>query len=74
MRGKPREEWRLVCANYGTTGHSSHSRTKKDRAKAFKDKAEADRHSALHDGKFYGNEAPYRVQRREVTPWQDVTP
>lgn len=70
---KPKTEWRLVCGNHGKTGHSSHSWVKKDRSKAFKDKQDADLHGEHHPNSYYRKETPYRVQRREVTPWEDAT-
>ena len=70
--GKPKTEYRVVCARFGTAGHSSHVWVKKDRAKALQSKTDADHHADMHPKSFYAKEAEYRIQTRTVTEWQDV--
>lgn len=69
MAAKPKLEWRLVCAHYGTSGHSAHVWPKRDEAKARQSKLDADHHAEMHPKTWYGREAPYQVQSRKVEPW-----
>lgn len=69
MPAKPKLEWRLVCAQHGTSGHSSHTWAKRDEAKARQSKRDADHHAEMNPTTWYAREAPYEVQSREVSPW-----
>ncbi len=74
---KPEYEFRVVCAHYGTSNrHSTHKWNKhgKDREhKANQSVIELNHHAEItRPGEsFYRNEAPYKVQTREVGAWTD---
>ncbi len=68
--------WRLVCAKHGKDrGHSSHAYQKSSLEKAKQGAIDADHHSETvgtrKAGDYYTGEAPWRVQTREVTEWED---
>jgi len=75
MGKKPTIEHRVVCARFGTAGHSQHYSTKTGtgaRAKAIKSVKEANDHARRSpQGHWYKGEAPYRRQQREVSAWED---
>ena len=69
-------EFRVVCAHFGdTTRHSAHKwekRGKKGKHNAKQSVIDLNHTAEMRpDTNFYQGEAPYRVQTREVTPWQD---
>jgi len=69
---KPITEFRMVCANHGTTGHSSHAwGPKKTRAKVEESVEVANDHAAKVGSPFRLGETPYRIQTRTVTKWKD---
>lgn len=74
--GKPKNEIRIVCANYGRKGqasrHASHIWPKADLAKAEQSLIDAAHRAELHPTHFYVSEVPYRIQTREVTAWTDA--
>jgi len=79
MGKKPTVQYRLVCAKHGKDkGHSSHAYPKSSLAKTTQAVIDADHQSemlsarlAQRAGDYYGGEAPWRVQRREVSVWED---
>jgi len=82
MTKKPTVQYRLVCAKHGVDrGHSTHAYPKSTLAKATQAVIDADHQSemlsarstsdAQRAGDYYGGEAPWRVQRREVSVWED---
>jgi hypothetical protein len=76
MPAKPKTEIRIVCANYGKKGqssHSSHAWNKTTMAKAKQSLIDLDHRAELHPNSYYANEAPYRIQVREVTAWKDAS-
>ena len=77
MTKKPKVEWRVTCAQFGTAGHSNHSWIKKDEKKARQSVIDANHHAEMLMNKgtksWYLNEAPYVLERREVGPWTEVT-
>lgn len=69
---KPKFEFRVVCAHFGThTRHSSHKWNKQNVKKAEQSVIDLNHHREMQDSSFYRNEAPYRIQTREVTAWVD---
>jgi len=68
---KPVTEYRMVCANYGTTGHSSHAWARKVRAKVEESIEVANEHAAKVGTPFRLGETPYRIQTRTVTKWRN---
>ena len=68
---KPKLEHRVVCAHFGkSTRHTSHKWAKKDKKKATQSVIDLNHHAEMVGrDHFYYNEAPYRVQIREVTAW-----
>lgn len=74
---KPKNEYRVVCAHFGTgSRHSAHKwekRSKDAKHKAKQAVIDLNHHADVTrpEDSFYRNEAPYRVQIREVTAWTD---
>ncbi len=68
-------EYRIVCAHFGTSSrHTSHKFDKKGKDRKRKAKQsviEANHQAEMTTDGFYSNEAPYRVQTREVSAWAD---
>ena len=69
-------EYRVVCSRFGTRGHSEHKwiKTGKDAEKrAVQAVIDANHHAETVVGPdhFYRQEAPWRVQTRTVTEWED---
>ncbi len=68
-------EYRVVCAHLGeATRHSSHKwdkRGKDRKKKAAQSVTDLNHHREMQSSHFYRNEAPYRVQVREVGAWRD---
>ena len=63
-------EIRVVCANYGTAGHSNHVWAKRDMAKARQSVIDAQHRADVgNPTAYYRAEAPYQIQTREVGPW-----
>lgn len=75
MKNKTKTEYRVVCASYGTPRHGQHAKTKTTLAKAKLAAQDANDHAAMLDergGRHWQiDEAPYRVQTREVGAWAD---
>jgi len=79
MTKKPTVQYRIVCAKHGNDlGHMTHAYPKTSREKANQAVIDADHQSemlsarsAQRAGDYYGGEAPWRVQRREVSVWED---
>lgn len=71
MGKKPKTEYRVVCVRFGTQGHSGHVKTKPTKAKAKQSVIDQNHHAELHPDHFYAREAPYRIQTRETTAWED---
>jgi len=73
---KPTYEWRVVCAHYGTGPRHEQCKWTKH-GKDAKHKAKQSVIDLNHasdmrpDNNFYKDEAPYRVQSREVSGWVD---
>ncbi len=79
---KPKVEHRIVCAKHGNDrGHSTHAYPKSSLEKASQAVIDADHQSemlsarsttgARRAGDYYGGEAPWRVQERQVGAWED---
>ncbi len=72
---KPKIEYRVVCAKFGTQGHSDHVTVKKGKdakRKAIQSVIDANHHADMvSEGHFYKGEAPWRIQEREVGAWED---
>ena len=68
------KEYRVVCARYGERGHGQHTWAKKTEAKAKQAVIDNNHHAevVVASTHFYTQEAPYRVQVREVTDWEDA--
>lgn len=67
---KPKIEYRVVCAHFGTRHHSTHKFPKGDGKKATQSVIDLNHHSEMaSDDIYYKHEAPYRVQTREVSAW-----
>lgn len=68
-----RTELRVVCANYGTSGHSTHVWPKKDLAKAKQALRDAAHHAEMMIGQegrhWYLEEVPHRIEERTVSEW-----
>ena len=68
-------EFRVVCAHFGTRHHLAHKWDKKGKDRKHKAAQSVIdlNHSAdiRPNTNFYQGEAPYRVQTREVTAWED---
>ncbi len=69
---KPKLEHRIVCAKHGERGHSSHAYPKRDLAKAQQDVIDANHRAEVGKTDFYRGEAPWTVERREVSPWENI--
>ncbi len=70
---KTKTEFRVVCAKFGTQGHSDHVTVKHDKAKAVQSVIDANHHAeVVSEGHFYKGEAPWRIQEREVGAWEDT--
>lgn len=65
-----KQEFRITCARHGTPGHQSHVWVKKDLKKAKQSKIDADHNAEMNPEHFYAKEAPYRIEVREVGPWE----
>ena len=71
--------WRIVCPNYGQTGHSTHSQTSPTLERATSRAAANDRlYEHLAKGEdgglypYYRSEIGWRVETRTVTEWEDI--
>ncbi|KKN26547.1 hypothetical protein LCGC14_0873740 [marine sediment metagenome] len=69
-------EFRVVCSRFGTRDHSGHVsvKTGNDAEKrAVQAVIDANHHAETVVGSdhFYRQEAPYRIQTREVSEWED---
>ena len=64
---KPKTEYRVICGNFGSRGHSSHAWPKANKAKAKQAVIDLDHHAEIHPTSYYAGEAPYEIQTREVT-------
>ncbi|KKM89417.1 hypothetical protein LCGC14_1248840 [marine sediment metagenome] len=76
---KPKVEYRIVCPNFGTRGHSTHVHPKKTLVKAQERAAAQDRlyeHLAKVKPEpmysYYRSEIGWRVQTRTITEWEEV--
>ena len=75
---KPKVEYRIVCPNFGTRGHSTHVHPKKTLVKAKEAVKGLDRHyEHLTKGEsmysYYRSEIGWRVETRTITEWEEVT-
>ena len=72
---KRRQEFRVVCARFPDEGHRLHVHTKRDLARAKQSVIDSDHHSEMMSRRgsrhWYTNEAPHRIQVREVSEWVD---
>ncbi len=76
---KPKVEYRIVCPNFGTRGHSTHGSPKKTLAKA-RERAEAQDRHYEHRAKespesmysYYRSEIGWTVETRTITEWEDA--
>ena len=65
-------EYRIVCAHFGDgTRHTSHRFPKGNMKKARQSVTDLNHQAEMRTEGFYSNEAPYRVQTREVEAWAD---
>lgn len=73
--GTTATEHRIVCANHGVKGagnrHTNHVWPKRDKNKAVQSVIDANHHAETLPNSFYSGEAPYRMQERQVTTWED---
>jgi len=76
---KPITHWRIVCPNFGTTGHSTHTHPKKtadiahDAVDAMDRKMEQNAKMSKSRHSYYQSERGWRVQSQTITPWEDDT-
>ncbi len=78
---KPKLEYQLVCASFGTRGHSTHAHIMPTRAKTPKQREQrlidinhhyemlVDRGRTPTSIRFNSSELPWRIQVREVGKW-----
>ncbi len=76
---KPNIEYRIVCPNFGTTGHKTHvARKRAQTLEEAKERAERqDAHyrrlTETYSGySYYRSEIGWKVQTRTITEWEDV--
>lgn len=75
---KTKTVYRIVCVKQGNDrGHTTHAYSKSSLAKATQAVIDADHHSEMviakvGVGNYYLNEAPWRIQSREIGEWEDV--
>jgi len=62
-------EYRVVCANHGNRGHSTHAWRKPNLKKATQAVIDLNHAAEMNRTAFYANEAPYRVESRDVSKW-----
>ncbi len=79
-KGKAKTVYRIVCPNFGTSGHRTHEHTKATLEKAL-ERAEgndrlyrklADKEGPVTD-RYYRREIGWKVQVQTVTEWEEVT-
>ena len=76
---KPTVNFRVVCPNFGTTGHKTHVHAKKDEAacdeaierldRQFEHRAKVGTDNASYA--FLKGEIGWKKQTQTVTPWED---
>ena len=65
-------EMRVVCAHFGDgTRHTTHKFPKGTMKKAQQSVIDLNHQAEMRTEGFYSNEAPYRVETRQVTAWTD---
>jgi len=68
-------EYRVVCRHFPKSGHGTHVHPKRSLDHALQSVIDADHHAEMLQGTsprhWYVEEAPHRVQQREVTGWVD---
>ena len=78
---KTKTVYRIVCAKQGNDrDHTTHAYSKNSLAKATQARIDADHHSEMvartnspGPGNYYLNEAPWRIETREIGEWTDVS-
>ncbi len=76
---KTTTEYRMVCAAHGKQGHGTHAHPvtaknyekKKKSADAWTEELKT-RDTAVGRSSYYANEAPWIVQTRTVTEWENI--
>ncbi len=78
-KGKAKTTYRIVCPNFGTSGHRTHVGKKRTMtlSEAKGRTAGADAHyQRLTEGEsacsYYRSEIGWRVQKQTVTEWEDI--
>ena len=69
---KPKAEWQVVCANHRQAGHADHAWKRGTLAKAKQSVIDNNHRASMNKAAWYTNEAPYKIQTREVGAWTDV--
>jgi len=64
-------EYRVVCANHGQRGHSTHAWKKPNLKKATQSVIDLNHDAEMNRNGYYTGEAPYRVESRTVTRWTE---
>lgn len=73
MNKQPKYEWRVICAQHGNAGHTTHAWTRagKDaKAKTIKSRDYMNENNP-RTTHWYRDELPYRVQRRPLVDWEE---
>jgi hypothetical protein len=65
--------YRIVCAHYGTAGHTTHHYSKGTLEKALQSKIDNDHRSEMARTDWYAGEAPWRIETSEKVEWVDIT-
>ena len=65
-------EYRVVCARFTEPYHGQHHKTRKDRRTAVQSVIDQNAEVAMICAPLFDAlEAPYRMQTRQVTEWED---
>ena len=73
MPKKPKIEYRITCANFGDRHHRTHQWIKNTKVKAQQSVTDLNHHAEMAPAThYYKREAPYVIERREVTAWEKV--
>ena len=65
-------EYRVVCARFTEPYHGQHHKTRKDKRRAVQSVIDQNAEAAeLMFSSYDADEAPWRVQSRQVTEWKD---
>jgi len=78
MAARPKYEYRMICAQFGTRGHGTHAyRMPTDSKIRAQTVIDANHHSEMladrnQNGRssWYRNEAPWTIEKREIGKWE----